>query len=99
VTFHGILSAPASGKADDIKAHVLVLHGAADPVVNGQAVAAFEKEMTADKVDWQVVLYGGVMHAFTDNTHPSSPAHGAEYNALADRRSWQAMSDLFKHTL
>lgn len=99
VTFHGVLSAPASGNADDIKAHVLVLHGAADPIVNAQAVDAFEKEMTADKVDWQLVLYGGVMHAFTDNMHPSSPAHGTEYNAVAAARSWQAMSDLFKKTL
>jgi dienelactone hydrolase len=55
--------------------------------------------MTADKADWQVVLYGGVVHAFTDNIHPSSPAHGTEYNAAAAARSWQAMSDLFKSTL
>lgn len=99
VTFHGVLSAPGSGNADNIKAHVLVLHGAADPIVNAQAVDAFEKEMTADKVDWQVVLYGGVMHAFTDNTHPSNPAHGTKYDAVADKRSWQAATDLFKKTL
>jgi dienelactone hydrolase len=62
-------------------------------------VAAFEKEMTEGGVDWQVVLYGGVMHAFTDNMHPSNPAHGSKYDAVADRRSWQAMADLFKSTL
>jgi hypothetical protein len=31
--------------------------------------------------------------------HPSNPAHGSKYDAVADRRSWQAMADLFKSTL
>jgi dienelactone hydrolase len=98
VTFHGSLATPNPG-ASKIKGHVLALHGAADPIVNGQAVAAFEKEMTEGSVDWQVVLYGGVMHAFTDNTHPSNPSHGTKYDAVADKRSWRAMTDLFKSTL
>ncbi|HEY2534602.1 MAG TPA: dienelactone hydrolase family protein [Xanthobacteraceae bacterium] len=99
VTFHGSLATPTPENAKNIKAHVLALHGAADPIVNAQAVAAFEKEMTDANVDWQVVLYGGVMHAFTDNVHPSNPEHGTKYDAVADQRSWQAMSDLFKKTL
>jgi dienelactone hydrolase len=99
VTFHGSLGAPSSGEdAKNIKTHVLVLHGAIDPIVNTQAVAGFEKEMTDDNIDWQVVLYSGVMHAFTDNTHGDDPPRSA-YNASADKRSWQAMSDLFKDTL
>jgi dienelactone hydrolase len=98
VTFHGSLATPTPG-ADKIKGHVLALHGAADPIVNTQAVAAFEKEMTSGGVDWEVALYGGVMHAFTDNTHPSNPAHGTKYDAVADKRSWQALTDLFKNTL
>lgn len=99
VTFHGVLGTPNPGNAKNIKGHVLALHGAADPAVNAQAVAAFEKEMTDGHVDWQVVLYGGVMHAFTDNLHPSDPAHGTKYDPVAAARSWQAMSDLFKDTL
>jgi dienelactone hydrolase len=99
VTFHGALGTPTPENAKNIKGHVLALHGAADPIVNAQAVAAFEKEMTDANVDWQVVLYGGVMHAFTDSSHPSSPEHGTKYDATADKRSWQAMSDLFKTTL
>lgn len=99
VTFHGSLATPTPENAKNIKGHVLALHGAADPIVNAQAVAAFEKEMTDANVDWQVVLYGGVMHAFTDNVHPSNPEHGTKYDATADKRSWQAMSDLFKKTL
>jgi dienelactone hydrolase len=99
VTFHGALGTPTPENAKNIKGHVLALHGAADPIVNAEAVSAFEKEMTDGKVDWQVDLYGGVMHAFTDKVHPSSPEHGTKYDAAADKRSWQAMSDLFKNTL
>jgi dienelactone hydrolase len=98
VTFHGVLSTPDPADAKNIKGHVLALHGAADPVVNAQAVAAFEKEMTDGHVDWQVVLYGGAMHAFT-NPGANSPEHGAQYDPVAAKRAWQAMSDLFKATL
>jgi dienelactone hydrolase len=98
VTFHGVLATPDPANAKNIKGHVLVLHGAADPLVNVEAVAAFEKEMTDAKVDWQVVLYGGVMHAFT-NPGAHSPEHGAQYDPTAATRSWQAMSDLLKATL
>jgi len=49
-------------------------------------------------VDWQVVLYGGAMHAFT-KPGANSPEHGSRYDPLAAKRAWQAMSDLFKVTL
>jgi dienelactone hydrolase len=98
VTFHGILATPNPDNAKNIKGHVLVLHGAADPIVNAQAVDAFEKEMTDGHVDWQVVLYGGAMHAFTQ-PEINDPAHGVKYDAVAAQRSWQAMSDLLKSTL
>ena len=100
VTFHGSLGTPNPESNKNIKGHVLVLHGAADPIVNAEAVAKFEQEMTAAGVDWQVVLYGnGVMHAFTDHVHIQAPDHGIKYDAEADKRSWQAMTDLLKSTL
>ena len=99
VVFHGSLGTPNPESDKNIKGHVLALHGAADPIVNAEAVATFEKELTDAGVDWQVNLYGGVMHAFTDHVHVQAPDHGIKYDAAADQRSWQAMSDLFKKTL
>ncbi len=98
VSFHGALGTPTPENARNIKAHVLVLHGAADPLQNMQVVAAFEKEMTDGGVDWQVVLYGGAMHAFTIKGE-NDAAHGLKYDSIADKRSWQAMTDLFKNSL
>jgi dienelactone hydrolase len=100
VTFHGSLGTPNPESDKNIKGHVLALHGAADPIVNAEAVAKFEKELTDAGVDWQVVLYGnGVLHAFTDHVHVQAPDHGIKYDAEADKRSWQALSDLLKTTL
>jgi len=99
VVFHASLGTPTPENAKNIKAHVLAIHGAADPIVNLDAVAAFEKEMTAGNVDWQVILLGGVMHAFTDKVHMQAPDHGLKYDAAAEKRSWEAMRDLFKDTL
>ena len=43
--------------------------------------------MTDGHVDWQVVLYGGVVHAFTDKVHLQNAEHGIKYDAVADQRS------------
>lgn len=97
VGFHAGLSNPKPADANNIKAKVLILHGADDPLVNKAQVDAFEKEMGATKVDWQVVLYSHTMHSFS-NPESNDPAHGAQYNAESDHRSWQAMQDFFRDT-
>jgi dienelactone hydrolase len=94
VGFHAGLSNPAPADANNIKAKVLILHGADDPLVNRAQVDAFEKEMDATKADWQVVLYSHTMHSFS-NPASNDPAHGIQYNPDTDRRSWQAMRDFF----
>jgi dienelactone hydrolase len=50
-------------------------------------------------VDWQMVVYGGAYHCFTDAHAGSNPAHGCAYNASAEKRSWQSMLDFFRDTL
>lgn len=74
----------------DVKAKVLVLHGANDPYAPAEQVVAFEKEFTAAKADWQLVLYGGAVHAFTQKEAGNDNSKGAAYNEPADRRSWAA---------
>jgi dienelactone hydrolase len=95
VTFHGGLDAPDPDDGKNIKARILVLHGADDPFNPPQNVAAFQQEMRTGRVDWQMVYYGGAVHSFTQKGAGNDPAKGAAYNARADRRSWQAMRDFF----
>jgi dienelactone hydrolase len=98
VTFHGGLSTPTPEDAQNIVGKVLVLHGADDPYVKGEEVAAFEKEMKATKVDWQLVAYGNAVHGFTHQGAGTDNSTGYAYNAAADQRSWKAMSIFFGDT-
>ena len=92
VSFHGGLSSPRPEDNGNIRGKVLVCHGALDPLVPLTQVAAFETQMSQTDVDWQVCVYGGAPHAFTN---PAANVDGMAYHAAADRRSWHAMLALF----
>lgn len=95
VSFHGNLDTPNPSDAKAIKAKVLVLHGANDPYVPAEQVAAFESEMRQADVDWQLMAYGGVVHSFTNPEAGNDPSKGVAYNEAADKRSWAAMKQFF----
>ena len=95
ISFHGNLDTPHPDDAKQIKGKVLVLHGADDPYVPAKAVGAFEEEMRAAKVDWELVSYGGAVHAFTQKGAGDDPAKGAAYNEKADKRSFERMKAFF----
>ncbi|MBK1987348.1 dienelactone hydrolase family protein [Sphaerospermopsis aphanizomenoides BCCUSP55] len=94
VSFHGNLDTPNPEDAKNIKAKVLVLHGADDPFVPQEQLQGFENEMRQANVDWQLISYGGVVHAFTNPVYKGE-IKGALYNKNADQRSWQAMRQFF----
>lgn len=95
VSFHGGLSTVSAEDAGRIEARILVLTGAADPVVPDDAVVAFENALrTAPDLDWQLTSYSGAMHAFT-LPEAAAPDHGANYHPAAERRSWLAMRNFF----
>jgi dienelactone hydrolase len=95
VSFHGNLDTPDPLDAQNIKAKVLVCHGANDPYVKSEQVLAFQDEMRAAHVDWQMIIYGNAVHSFTNPDSGNDPSAGAAYNEKADRRSWQAMRIFF----
>ncbi|HMK34709.1 MAG TPA: dienelactone hydrolase family protein [Desulfomonilaceae bacterium] len=96
VSFHGGLATPTPQDAKNIKAHVLALHGADDPFVPPEEVAAFQQEMRNGHVDWQMVIYGNAVHAFTTPAAGNDKSKGAAYDEKADKRSWEAMKAFFK---
>jgi dienelactone hydrolase len=95
VSFHGGLDSPSPADGKNIKAKVLVLHGAEDGGISATDKAAFEKELADAKVDWQLVEYGGAVHCFTHKDAGNDPSKGCAYNAAADTRSWAAMRAFF----
>jgi len=99
VSFHGNLDTPNPADGRNIKAAVLVLHGADDPLVKDDEVIAFQKEMRDAKLDWQFVAYGNAVHAYTNWNVPAGTPGAAAYETKADRRSWVAMQEFFKDVL
>lgn len=92
VSFHGTLDTPNPADAKNIKGKVLVLHGAADPLVPKEQLPAFEAEMNAADVDWQLLSYGGAYHSFTDR-HANNP--GVQmYNETVSKRAFTSMFNL-----
>jgi len=100
VSFHGALATQMPAAAGQVKASVLVLTGADDPLAPPDQVRAFEDEMrNAGVRDWQVVSYGNTLHGFTNPAADGSMMRTAMYNAQADRRSWAAMRGFFDEVL
>lgn len=100
VSFHGVLATKLPAQVGQVRASVLVLTGAEDPLAPPDQVAAFEDEMRAAGVaDWQVVSYGNTLHGFANPAADGSMMRTALYHAQSDRRSWAAMRALFDEVL
>ncbi|MDZ7747795.1 MAG: dienelactone hydrolase family protein [Halofilum sp. (in: g-proteobacteria)] len=102
VSFHGSLGAQAGVPPAGIEADLLVLTGGSDPFVPDAQVEAFRQAMEAAEVDYELHVYPGAKHAFTN---PAADRLGAEfdlplaYDAEADADSWQRMRRFLEQRL
>ena len=96
VTFNGGLDSPNPDDGKNIKGKVLVLHGADDPFVKPEEIAAFQAEMRKGNVDWQMVYYGDAVHSFSQPQAGTDKSKGNAYNEKAARRSWEDMKQFFR---
>jgi len=95
VSFHGDLSTKQPNDAANIKAKVLICTGGDDAFVPPAQITAFEEEMRNAKVDYQVIVYGGAHHAFTNPDADRHNIDNIKYSESADKRSFAAMKALF----
>jgi dienelactone hydrolase len=93
VSFHGGLDSRPVTEGKTMQAKVLALCGADDPFEPAADMTAFEQQLRENNVDYVIVKYAHAVHAFTDPGVDAMHLDGAKYNAVADRRSWQAMRD------
>jgi dienelactone hydrolase len=100
VSFHGSLATENPAKPGEVKAKILVCHGGDDPMVTKDAVRKLEEEMKAAGANYQVKIYDGAQHAFTNPAADSHHIKGIAYNEKADKESWEEMkkflADVFK---
>jgi len=66
VSIHGDLKTAQPAKKGAVKARLLVAHGAPDPVAPKADRDAFESEMDAAGANWQMLIFSGIVHAYTD---------------------------------
>ncbi len=95
VSFHGGLSTPVVADAENIRASILVCHGAVDPFVPAKEVEAFKQEMENASADYQFIAYSGAVHSFT-NPAATGEIVGAKHDENAERRSWALMTAFLK---
>lgn len=91
VSFHGALTNPNPQDVPKMIMPVMVHHGAIDPFVPAEEVAAFKTEMDAAHIDYAFTAYGNAVHSFTDKNAGDNPASGIAYNEKADLRSWESL--------
>jgi dienelactone hydrolase len=97
VSFHGSL--PPAPEGAEIEASILAAHGSADSFVPLETVDAFEQSLNAADADWQLVVYGGARHGFTNPGAGDYGMDNLEYDAEADQRSWALMQGFLDEAL
>ena len=99
VSFHGGLDTDKPAVPAAVKAQVLALNGADDPMVPPAQKDAFKKEMETAGVTYKSIDYAGATHAFTN---PGATEKGKKfnmpvaYNEKAATESWAEMSTFFQ---
>ena len=90
VAFYGV--APPLDQVPNIKAALLLNYAGLDDRVNATR-PGYEEALKKAGVSYQAYTYGGVNHAFFDDTN------AARYNEAAAKLAWQRMLDFFAQKL
>jgi dienelactone hydrolase len=94
-SFHGSLATQTPAQPGQVKAAVLVAHGAQDPMISAEQVDGFKKEMEAAQVDYTFKAYESATHSFTvPEADENAKKHGlpVAYDAAADQQSWAELT-------
>jgi dienelactone hydrolase len=91
-TFHGGLTTPEGQSYPSDTPPILVMHGGADASITMDDVAALSRELEKAGVTYEIEVYSGAPHAFTN-------WDGNRYQKRADELSWDAFSDFLATNL
>ncbi len=99
VTLHGGLFLPKPDDLGNIKAKLLVLHGADDPTMTPETITQFQESMRKSGADWQMMYFGNTVHRFTNPEAGNDKNKGAAYNPLSAERAFEYMKMFLKEVL
>jgi dienelactone hydrolase len=99
VTFHGGLFSPKEEDLRNIKAKILILHGANDHTMTPEMISQFQESMRKSGADWQMVYFGNTVHSFTNPASGNNPNVGAAYNPISAARAFLYMKLFLEEVL
>ena len=85
VAVHGSFRNFAPEAANNIKGPMLILHGAEDQTAPLNEVNKLIADLRAAKVSWELQLYSGAEHGFTDPKNPAEERADREYKVAMAR--------------
>ena len=85
VAVHGSFRDFQHDAAKNIKGRVLILHGAEDMVAPLEEVNKLVGDLRAAKVNWELRVFSGAQHGFTNPTNASEQRADAEYRVAIQR--------------
>ena len=91
-----VLDTTIPAQKDQVMPRILALLGDQDPVAPREKIDRFRKEMTDAGARFEIILYPGVKHAFTQPYADQAGRPGIAYNADADQKSWASVLKLLK---
>ena len=98
VSYHGTLDTHARAEPGAIRGHVVAYCGAGDPYAPLEAVDRLRAEMIDAGVrNYQITVFGGAAHGFTDPKAARLQREGIEYDALSNDLSWTGTLVLLQH--
>ncbi|MFD1611066.1 dienelactone hydrolase family protein [Sphingomonas tabacisoli] len=78
---------------------VLMMIGDQDPIIPAEDRDAFRAEMDEAGADWQLHVFGGAGHSFTDPAVDRLNYPGFRYDAKANARAWGMTLAMLKESL
>lgn len=100
VSFHGGLANPNPQDDADIRASILICHGAVDPHVSPDDVSTLLDSFEKHGVDYVFSAFAHAKHGFTNpGNADAGPDAGVNYVKEADERSWSLMEAFFEEKL
>jgi dienelactone hydrolase len=99
VSFHGALPNPSPSDVKQIKASILVCHGADDSFIPESVVKMFRDALDKGGAKYDFIAYPGAKHSFTVPDADKRGNPGMKYDKNADEDSWKRMQKLFAEKL
>lgn len=98
ISYHGILTTHAKAEPGAIRGHVVAFCGAGDPYAPLTDVDALRQELLdAGTANYQVTVFGGAGHGFTDPEAGNLGLDGVYYDPLSNDLAWSSTLLLLQH--